>query len=108
MTDVYFSVDVETDGPIPGQYASSMLSIGLHTPGYRDETGQLHRLAPEAQLNFYRELKPISILWEPDALKVSGLDRERLLVEGCDPAQAMRPDRPNRVRVPPEPSAATR
>lgn len=90
MADIYFSVDVEADGPIPGQFANSMLSIGVHTPGYRDETGQLHRLAPDAQLNFYRELKPISPNWDPAALAVSGLNRQTLLDGGREPAVAMR------------------
>ena len=38
---------------------------------------------------FYRELQPISDAFEPDALAVSGLDRERLKVDGATPESAM-------------------
>lgn len=83
--DLYFSADVETDGPIPGPY--SMLSFGIAVASSFD--GQTFR-RPEYPATFYRELKPISGNWEAKALEVSGLDRERLQAEGHDPAQAMR------------------
>ncbi|MGH9541754.1 MAG: hypothetical protein ACRD2H_07710 [Terriglobales bacterium] len=38
---------------------------------------------------FYRELKPISKRFQHEALKVNGLDRNRLCREGADPAKAM-------------------
>jgi hypothetical protein len=38
---------------------------------------------------FYRELKPISDQFEPKALEVAGLDRDRLEREGSEPAEAM-------------------
>ena len=55
-------VDVESDGPIPGDY--SMISIGA--------------VIVDDKLNktFYGKLKPISKKWIPDALKVSGFNRE--------------------------------
>ena len=40
--------------------------------------------------SFYAELRPISDDFMPEALAVSGLDRERLKSEGEDPAEAMR------------------
>ena len=40
---------------------------------------------------FYRELRPISEEFVPEALAVSGLDRERLGEEGLDPASGARP-----------------
>ena len=83
--DLYFSADVETDGPIPGPY--SMLSFGIAVAGSFD--GQTFR-RPEKRETFYRELRPISESWEPKALEVSGLDRARLQAEGHDPASAMR------------------
>jgi len=43
---------------------------------------------PESK--FYAELKPISDRFDPEALAVNGLDRERLTLEGQDPAAAMR------------------
>jgi hypothetical protein len=83
--DAYFSADVETDGPIPGPY--SILSFGLVYAGIFDGT-QFAQPENYAQ-TFYRELKPISEEYQPDALRVNGLDRERLLKEGTSPESAM-------------------
>jgi len=82
--DVYFSVDVEADGPIPGPY--SMISIGVAVAGFND--GGFTPADPTAT-TFYRELRPISDDFVPQALAVSGLDREVLLRDGADPATAM-------------------
>lgn len=82
--DVYFSADVETDGPIPGPY--SMLSIGIALAGTFD--GKLFR-RPASPQTFYRELKPISEHYEADALAINGLDREELRHSGLAPAVAM-------------------
>jgi DNA polymerase III epsilon subunit-like protein len=71
----YISVDVETAGPAPAHYP--LLSIGacqVAHPGH----------------SFYAELKPDRDLIDPQALRVSGLDFDRLKIEGVDPAQAMR------------------
>ncbi|MDH5656085.1 MAG: exonuclease domain-containing protein [Spirochaetia bacterium] len=58
-------VDVESDGPIPGDY--SMISFGaVIVDDALDKT-------------FYGKLKPISGNWIPDALKVSGYSREETL-----------------------------
>ncbi len=61
----YVMVDVEADGPIPGDY--SMISFGA--------------VIVESALSktFYGKLKPISGKWEPEALKVSRLTREETL-----------------------------
>ena len=83
--DVYFSADVETDGSIPGPY--SLLSFALVYAGRFD--GKRFTQPTEYDLTFYRELRPISERFEPDALRINGLDRERLVREGEDPAQAM-------------------
>lgn len=83
--DIYFSADVETDGPIPGPY--SILSFALVYAGSFDG----HRFKrPTSYRNFfYRELKPISNSFEVEALRVNGLDRERLCKEGIPPQMAM-------------------
>jgi DNA polymerase III epsilon subunit-like protein len=73
--ETYVSVDVEADGRIPGEY--SLLSIGAVAVDQPAET-------------FYAELKPISDAFLPEALAVSGLDRDRLRAEGLDPAEAIR------------------
>lgn len=73
-SDLYVAVDVEADGPIPGPY--SMLSLGMAVAGRPD-------------LVFYTELKPISDAFVPEALAVSGLDRDRLIAQAPEPAQAM-------------------
>lgn len=61
----YVMVDVESDGPIPGDY--SMISFGVVI------------VEPELTRTFYGCLRPISDLWIPDALKVSGFTREETL-----------------------------
>lgn len=38
---------------------------------------------------FYRELRPISDRWIPEALEVCQLDRDQLITDGADPAVAM-------------------
>lgn len=58
----YFMVDIEADGPIPGDY--SMISLGAVLV---DE--KLDR-------TFYGQLKPISEKFIPEALAVSGNSRE--------------------------------
>src|SRR2546430_558661 len=66
LPEFYVAVDVEADGPIPGPY--SMISLGMAVVG-RDD------------LRFYTELRPISDEFVPEALAVSGLDRDRLVRE---------------------------
>jgi hypothetical protein len=83
--DVYFSADVETDGPIPGPY--SMLSFALVHAGSFD--GRFFQ-RPKAYDQYLQiELKPISDQFEEEALRVNGLDRDRLSREGQDPEKAM-------------------
>lgn len=74
LPELYVAVDVEADGPIPGPY--SMLSLGMAVAG-------------RPELTFYTELRPISDTFVPEALAVSGLDRERLLREAPAPEEAM-------------------
>jgi hypothetical protein len=83
--DVYFSADVETDGPIPGVF--SILSFGLVYAGTFD--GQSYSRPDVFKEGFYRELRPISDSFQQDALEVNRLDRDRLKVEGADPVVAM-------------------
>ncbi|MFI2345784.1 3'-5' exoribonuclease domain-containing protein [Streptomyces sp. NPDC019443] len=82
---LYISVDIEADGPIPGPY--SMISFGAAVAGRQDADGYAPT-DPEAY-TFYRELRPISEDFVPEALAVSGLDRDRLTDEGSEPAAAM-------------------
>ena len=71
---MWYSVDVEADGPIPGEYSMISFGIVVVEPG-------LHR-------TFYKEVKPISEKWIPEALAVSGFSREKTL--GFEePAKAM-------------------
>lgn len=72
--ELYFSIDVETSGPIPGEY--SLLSIGAC-------------LVDESETSIYIELKPSSINHDAEALAVSGLDLDRLEREGLTPVEAM-------------------
>ncbi|ROO88441.1 hypothetical protein EDD29_6110 [Actinocorallia herbida] len=83
--DLYFSCDVEADGPVPGPY--SMSSFGLSVAGVFD--GRSFTPYPPTKHTFYAELKPISAEFVPEAAAVSGLDRARLVAEGQDPRAAM-------------------
>ena len=61
----FIMVDIEADGPIPGDY--SMVSFGAVI------------IEPDLQRTFYGQLKPISERWIPQALAVSGHSREETL-----------------------------
>ena len=61
----YIMVDVEADGPIPGDY--SMVCFGAIV------------VEPDLNQTFYGQLKPISEAWVPEALAVSGFSREETL-----------------------------
>lgn len=84
--DLYISADIEADGPIPGVY--SMLAFGLAVAGRFD--GRSFEPRDPTASTFYRELRPISEKFDPQALEVNGLDRERLEREGSPPAAALR------------------
>ncbi|QIB32678.1 3'-5' exoribonuclease domain-containing protein [Ancylobacter pratisalsi] len=83
--DAYFSADVETDGPIPGPF--SILSFALVYAGTFD--GEKFQRPYSYDQTFYRELKPISDNFQPEALRVNGLDRDVLRQNGASPEQAM-------------------
>ncbi len=72
--EVFISVDVESSGPIPGDY--SMLSIGACVVGDDAE-------------GVYFELKPLNDNAVPEALKVSGFDLKELAQSGEDPKSGM-------------------
>jgi Exonuclease len=57
----YVMVDVETDGPIPGDYSMVCFGAVLVKEGLEH--------------TFYARLKPISENWIPDALAISGFAR---------------------------------
>ena len=61
----YIMVDIEADGPIPGDY--SMVCFGAIV------------VEPTLSKTFYGRLKPVSELWIPEALQVSGFSREETL-----------------------------
>ena len=61
----YIAVDIEADGPIPGDY--SMICFGAVI------------VNESLDKSFYGKLKPISEKWNPDALAVSGFSREETL-----------------------------
>jgi ribonuclease T len=72
---VYISVDIETAGPNPSDYA--MLAIGACR-------------IDQPETSFYAELKPDRDAIDPTALEISGLDFEQLRREGTPPQEAMR------------------
>lgn len=85
--EIYISLDVEADGPIPGPY--SMSSFGAAVSGSLSKDGTVERFSPTEENTFYTELKPISDDFIPEAAAVSGLDRAELIANGEDPTQAM-------------------
>ncbi len=72
--EVYICVDVETAGPVPGQFA--MLSIGAC-------------LVEDISTTFYLELQPDRLEALPEALAISGLSLEELEQTGVPPHEAM-------------------
>lgn len=73
-SEVFISIDVETAGPIPGEY--SLLSIGAC-------------LVANPDVTFACELRPINDNADPAALEVSGLSLQQLRRTGLEPATAM-------------------
>jgi ribonuclease T len=73
--EIFISVDVETSGPIPGEY--SLLSIGACNV---DDPRQV----------FSCELRPINNNADPKALEISGFSLEGLARTGAPPAEAMK------------------
>jgi DNA polymerase III alpha subunit (gram-positive type) len=77
---VYFCVDCEASGQQPPQY--NLLSIGATV--VREENG--HHVLGDS---FYVELRPVFPGFDAAALRVCGLDVERLKREGEEPCAAM-------------------
>lgn len=70
----YVMVDIEADGPIPGDYSMVALGAVIVEPGL--------------ERTHYARLRPISERWVPAALAVSGFTREETLTFD-DPAESM-------------------
>lgn len=93
--DLYVSIDIEADGPIPGPtgWGYSMLSLGACVAGCLDADQGFLSVAPETD-TFYIELRPISDDVVPQALAVCeaalSMPRSALAVRGADPAAGMR------------------
>src|SRR4030067_2222668 len=73
-SEAYVCVDIESAGPIPGDY--SLLSIGACT-------------IFEPQQTFYIELQPINQNATEEAASVHKLCFERLMLEGIPPVEAL-------------------
>ena len=67
-------VDVESDGPCPGLHSMICFGAVIVEPGF--------------QRTFYAELKPISEIYVPEALAISGFSREQCM-KFPDPRDAM-------------------
>ena len=79
---VYFSVDVEASGPVPALY--NLVSIGA-VPVRHD--GGTWRPVED---RFYVELKPVCDGFDPDAMAVHGIPRQRLERDGIAAEEALR------------------
>jgi ribonuclease T len=75
FTEIFISVDVETAGPIPAEYA--LLSIGACLVGDPEQT-------------FYVELKPDRPASLPEAQAIHNLSLDELSQNGLEPLEAMR------------------
>lgn len=73
--EIFVSVDVETAGPVPGEY--SLLSIGACNVDDNSRT-------------FACDLKPLNRNADPKALEVTGLSLDALERTGLPPQEAMR------------------
>lgn len=72
--EIFVSVDVETSGPVPGEF--SLLTIGACAVDNPERT-------------FSCRLKPIGDGADPEAMAVAGLSMDELRACGLDPAAAM-------------------
>lgn len=70
----YYICDVESDGPIPFKYSMVCFGIVKIKEGLED--------------TFYGTTKPVSDLWIPDSLSISGFSREEHL-KFDDPKETM-------------------
>lgn len=62
----YISIDIEADGPAPGLYSMISLSAVL--------------IDKSLSYTFYSEMRPISEIYLPEALKVTGFSRAQTLL----------------------------
>jgi ribonuclease T len=74
QTEIYFSVDVETAGPVPGPFA--LLSIGAC-------------LVADPAATFYIELQPDAPDYTDEAVAIHGLSLDALSKTGIPPKAAM-------------------
>ena len=77
----YFCVDIETNGPVPSLYDMVSLGAVVVAP---DERGVL-----ALGDTFYVELRPVAPMVDPGAVKIHGLDLERLGREGKTRREAL-------------------
>lgn len=69
IKEIYISVDVETDGSVPGK--RSMTALGAVVAGFKTASGAVIELDVTAPENrFYAEIKPISDDWDKEAMVV--------------------------------------
>jgi hypothetical protein len=79
MNDLYISIDMEANGPIPGDY--SMVSVGAVV---------VEDVVPELRRHFYQLIKPLpGAKVIPAALAISGFSMEELETAGALPAISM-------------------
>jgi len=71
----FYVIDCESDGPIPGEF--SMVCLGVV------------KVEKNLDKTFYGKIKPISDIWQPDALAISGFSREEHLTFD-DPEKVMK------------------
>ncbi len=82
MTEiVYFSLDVEASGPVPGLY--NLVSIGAVPVARSDGSWK-----PEKE-RFYVELKPNGGAFDKEAMAVHGITRKHLETHGVPAAEAL-------------------
>jgi hypothetical protein len=70
----WISVDVESDGPIPGDYSMVCFGAVIVEPGLKR--------------SFYGQLRPISDQYLPDDLSISGFSRQEIL-QFAEPEETM-------------------
>lgn len=77
---IYFCLDLEASGPVPPLY--NLLTLGVTVVKPEND----HHVVGES---LYLEFQPIFPGFDADAMRITGLDADRLRSEGMEPKEAL-------------------
>lgn len=91
--EIYVSIDIEADGPYPGEGTGySMLAIGAVAVMRREGNDAIRLDMDDKRNQFYRTIRPISqnqVQTAVDVCKQGGVDRSELVISGLSPSSVM-------------------